>query len=238
MAQYKRILLKLSGEALGGDTGIGFDAGALEQICGQVKGVHEKGVEVGIVVGAGNIFRGMPAAQGGMNRVTGDQMGMLGTMINGLALMDRFEGMGITTNVLSARAVEEFIEPFDLKTANRYLSENHIVIFVGGTGNPFFTTDTAAALRAIQIQADVLLKGTKVDGVYDADPAKVPSAKKYETVTYSEVLSKDLRVMDATAIALCRENSIPIEVFNLTKKGTLLKVIKGEKPGTSVTQED
>ena len=238
MAEYKRILLKLSGEALAGKLGSGFDPAALSSICEQVKEVHDKGVQVGIVVGAGNIFRGMPASEGGMDRVTGDQMGMLGTMINGLALMDKFENMGISANVLSARAVEEFIEPFDLKKAVHYLSDGHIVIFVGGTGNPFFTTDTAASLRAIQIGADVLLKGTKVDGVYDGDPVKDLTATKFETITYSEVLSRGLRVMDATAIALCRENKIPIEVFDLTTDGTLLKVIRGEKPGTTVTEEE
>ncbi len=234
MAAYKRILLKLSGEALAGSQGRGFDAGSLESICRQIADVNRLGVEVAVVVGGGNIFRGLPASSGGMDRVTADQMGMLGTIINGLALMDTLERIGVSASVLSARRVEELAEPFDRTTALRYLSEKRVVVFVAGTGNPFFSTDTAAALRAAQIGADAVLKGTKVDGVYDRDPVKHPDAKKFHTISFDEALRLDLRVMDATAFALCRDNGIPIIVFNLTKNGTLFSVVNGDSPGTLV----
>jgi len=234
MVRYRRILLKLSGEALSGGRGYGFDTGTIQSLCRQVKDVCGLGVETAIVVGAGNLFRGLKASEGGMDRVTADQMGMLGTMMNGLALRDAFGRIGVPSAVLSARAVDELIEPFDRDRAVEYLGEGRVVVFVGGTGNPFFTTDTAAALRAAQIQADAVLKGTKVDGVYDGDPVADPSAKKFDTITYEEVLNRGLGVMDLTAVTMCSENDIPIVVFNLTEEGTLLKVVKGEPVGTVV----
>jgi len=237
MAEFQRILLKLSGEALAGSRGRGFDEAAIELICRQVAEVRDLGVEVAVVVGGGNIFRGFTASSGGMDRVTADQMGMLATMINGLAIMDTLERVGAPATVLSARRVDELIEPFDRGTAVRLLKQGHVVIFVGGTGNPYFSTDTAAALRAAQIGADAILKGTKVDGVYDDDPLKNPSAKKFDVLTFDEALKRDLRVMDATAFAMCRDNTIPIIVFNLTKNGTLLRVVNGESPGTIVKGE-
>lgn len=234
MAIYSRILLKLSGEALAGSQGHGFEAAALDRICGQIADVRDHGVQIAIVVGAGNIFRGLPASERGLDRVTADQMGMLGTMINGLALRNTFQSMGVPAVVMSARAVEETIEAFNRDRAVGYLEAGRIVIFVGGTGNPFFTTDTAAALRAAQIEADVVLKGTKVDGVYDGDPMKNPGAKKYPVVSFDEVLARGLKVMDAAAFAMCRDNNIPIVVFNMIEEGMLLRVINGEPLGTMV----
>ena len=234
MSSYRRILLKLSGEALSGKRGYGFDSTAIETISRQVKEVHDLGIETAVVVGGGNIFRGLEASADGMNRVTADQMGMLGTMINGLALQDSLEKTGVSVRVLSSRSVDELVEPFNRRQTLGYLEQGHIVIFVGGTGNPFFSTDTAASLRAAQIDADVILKGTKVDGVYDGDPVKDPAAKKFDTITFGEVLNLGLKVMDSTAIAMCRDNNIPVVVFNLTKEGTLLRVVNGEPLGTIV----
>jgi len=236
MAHYKRILLKLSGEALAGNRGYGFDGAALTRICGEIGDVRALGVQTGIVVGAGNIFRGLAASEGGMDRVTADQMGMLGTMINGLALRDAFERAGVPATVFSARAIDELVEPFDRSHAIRCLDDGRIAIFVAGTGNPFFTTDTAAALRAAQISADVLFKGTKVDGVYDGDPMKNPDAVKFDKLTFDEALARGLKVMDAAAFAMCRDNGIPIVVFDMTTVGTLLRIINGEPLGTVVTR--
>lgn len=234
MSSYRRILLKLSGEALSGKQGYGFDSTALKTISRQVKEVHDLGIETAVVIGGGNIFRGLEASAEGMNRVTADQMGMLGTMINGLALQDTLEKTGVSVRVLSSRSVDELVEPFNRRQTLGYLKQGHIVIFVGGTGNPFFSTDTAASLRAAQIDADVILKGTKVDGVYDGDPVKNPAARKFDTITFDEVLNLGLKVMDSTAIAMCRDNNIPVVVFNLTKEGTLLRVVNGEPLGTIV----
>lgn len=236
MPVYQRILLKLSGEALSGARGYGFDTAAMNRICREIGDVRAKGVQTGIVVGAGNIFRGLAASEGGMDRVTADQMGMLGTMINGLALRDTFTRLGIPSAVLSARAAEELVEPFDRSRAIRLLEEGTVVVFVAGTGNPFFTTDTAAALRAAQISADVLLKGTKVDGVYDGDPVKNPGAVKFNEITFDEALARGLRVMDAAAFAMCRDNGVPIVVFDMTTGGTLPRIIDGESLGTVVKQ--
>ena len=238
MTIYRRILLKLSGEALAGQQGYGFDSAAIETLCRQIKEVHDLGIEAAVVVGGGNIFRGLAASAEGMDRVTADNMGMLGTIINGLALQNALEKAGVSARILSSRSVEELVEPFNRRRAVQYLEQGHIVIFVGGTGNPFFSTDTAASLRAAQINADVILKGTKVDGVYDGDPVKNPAVKKFDTITFDEVLNRDLRVMDATAIAMCRENNISIVVFNLTREGTLLRVINGEPVGTIVKEND
>ncbi|MFC1693531.1 UMP kinase [Candidatus Latescibacterota bacterium] len=237
MAIYKRILLKLSGEALSGEQRYGFDKQVIASFCRQIKEIHEKGVQIALVVGGGNIFRGMTASGGGMKRVTADHMGMLATVINGLALQDELEKSGMTARVLSAFAIEGIVEPFNTTNAVSYLETGQIVIFVGGTGNPYFSTDTAASLRAAQINADSILKGTKVDGVFDADPVKVGTAKKFDTITFNEMLSHSLKVMDSTAIAMCRENNIPIIVFNLTREGTLLRVINGEPVGTIVKEE-
>ena len=238
MSRYKRVLLKLSGEALSGKLGYGFDSHATDAISSQIKDVYDSGVQLAIVVGGGNIFRGLEASADGMDRVTADHMGMFATMINGLALQDALEKTGIPARILSSRSVEELVEPFNRRQAIWYLENGHIVIFVGGTGNPFFSTDTAASLRAAQINADVILKGTKVDGVYEGDPVKDPSVKKFNVISFSEVLNRGLQVMDATAIAMCRENNIPVIVFNLTSAGTLYKVINGEQVGTIVKEND
>jgi len=238
MAIYRRILLKLSGEALSGKQGYGFERGAIETLCRQIGEVHALGVQTAVVIGGGNIFRGLAASVGGMNRVTADSMGMLATIINSLALQDALEKAGVSSRVFSSLPIEELVEPFNAKRAVRNLEEGLIVIFAGGTGNPFFSTDTAASLRAAQIDADVILKGTKVDGIYDGDPAHDPSVKKFDTITYNEVLNRDLRVMDATAITMCRENNIPVVVFNVTKEGTFLRLVKGEPVGTTVKEDD
>lgn len=237
MAIYNRILLKLSGETLSGKQGYGFDSEAVDIVCRQIKDVRALGLQIAVVIGGGNIFRGLASSAEGMNRVTADNMGMLATIINGLALQDALEKIGVPSHVFSSRAVEELVAPFNTNQAVRYLEKGHIVIFVGGTGNPFFSTDTASSLRAAQINADVILKGTKVDGVYDGDPVKNPSAKKFDTITFNEVLSRDLKVMDATAIAMCRENNIPVVVFNFNRQGEFLRLIKGEPVGTTVKEE-
>ena len=236
MGSYHRILLKLSGEALAGKQGYGFEPTALKTVCAQIAEIGRRGVQVAIVVGGGNIFRGLAASAQGMDRVTADHMGMLATIINGLALKDVLNGIGIGAQVYSARGVDEIVRPFDRDDALRHLEAGDIVVFTGGTGNPFFSTDSAASLRAAQIEADAVLKGTKVDGVYDGDPVKNPTAKKFDVITYTEVLSRGLKVMDATAIAMCRDNGIPIRVFNLTIEGELLRVINGEPVGTIVKE--
>jgi len=238
MAAFKRILLKLSGEALAGKQGYGIDPGAIDIICNQIREVHDLGVEVAIVVGGGNIFRGLKASAQGMDRVNADYMGMLATIINGLALQDALEKKNVYTRLMSALSIVQLAEPFISRRAVRHLEKGRIVIFSGGTGNPYFSTDTAAALRAVQIKADVILKGTKVDGVYEGDPVKDPAFKKFDTISFNKVLERGLAVMDATSIAMCRENRIPIVVFNLTTEGTLLRVVNGEPVGTIVKEDD
>jgi uridylate kinase len=237
MPAYKRILLKLSGEALSGKQGYGIDADAINSMCCQIKDIHDLGVDVAIVVGGGNIFRGLKASAKGMDRVNADYMGMLATIINGLALQDMLEKKGIMTRLMSAITMVQLAEPFISRRAVRHLEKGRVVIFAGGTGNPYFSTDTAASLRAVQIKADVILKGTKVDGVYEGDPFLNPDFKKFDVISFSEVLELDLAVMDATAIAMCRENKIPIVIFNMTKEGNLLRVVNGEHVGTIVKED-
>jgi len=237
MPAYKRILLKLSGEALAGKQGFGIDSAAIDSICSQIKAVYTLGVQVALVVGGGNIFRGLRASAKGMDRVNADYMGMLATVINGLALQDALEKKNVYTRLMSAITMVQLAEPFISRRAVRHLEKGRIVIFAGGTGNPYFSTDTAAALRAVQIKADVILKGTKVDGVYEGDPVLNPAFKKFDTVSFNAVLEQGLAVMDATAIAMCRENKIPIVVFNLTVEGNLLRVVNGEPVGTIVKEE-
>jgi uridylate kinase len=237
MPAFKRILLKLSGEALAGKQGFGIDSAAIDTICSQIKVVYTQGVQVALVVGGGNIFRGLKASAKGMDRVNADYMGMLATVINGLALQDALEKKNIFTRLMSAITMVQLAEPFISRRAVRHLEKGRIVIFAGGTGNPYFSTDTAAALRAVQIKADVILKGTKVDGVYEGDPLLNPAFKKFDTVSFNTVLEQGLAVMDATAIAMCRENKIPIVVFNLTEEGNLLRVVNGESVGTIVKED-
>ncbi|MFM1770889.1 MAG: UMP kinase [Flavobacteriia bacterium] len=232
--KYQRILLKLSGEALMGDKQFGIDNSRLVQYAKEIKAVWEKGVEVAIVIGGGNIFRGVQAEQGGMERTQGDYMGMLATMINSMALQSALESAGVPTRLQSAIEMKQICEPFIKRRAVRHLEKNRVVIFGAGTGNPFFTTDTAASLRAIEIESDVVLKGTRVDGIYTADPEKDPSATKYDTVTFNEVYEKGLNVMDMTAFTLCNENKLPIIIFDMNKEGNLLKLVSGENIGTKV----
>ncbi len=232
--KYQRILLKLSGEALMGDKQFGIDNSRLVQYAHEIKAVWEKGIEVAIVVGGGNIFRGVQAEQGGMERTQGDYMGMLATMINSMALQSALESAGVPTRLQSAIEMKQICEPFIKRRAVRHLEKSRVVIFGAGTGNPFFTTDTAASLRAIEIEADVVLKGTRVDGIYTADPEKDPTATKYETVTFNEVYEKGLNVMDMTAFTLCNENKLPIIIFDMNKEGNLLRLVTGENIGTKV----
>lgn len=232
--KYKRILLKLSGESLMGKKQFGIDNQRLEQYANDIKGICKEGVEVAIVIGGGNIFRGVQAEEGGMDRTHGDYMGMLATMINSMALQAALESKGVDTRLQSAIKMEQIAEPFIRRRAVRHLEKGRVVIFGAGTGNPFFTTDTAASLRAIEIEADVILKGTRVDGIYTADPEKDPKATKYDTVTFEEVYAKGLKVMDMTAFTLCNENKLPIIVFDMDKPGNLHKVVVGEKVGTLV----
>jgi uridylate kinase len=232
--KYQRILLKLSGEALMGDKQFGIDNSRLVQYAQEIKAVWEKGVEVAIVIGGGNIFRGVQAEQGGMERTQGDYMGMLATMINSMALQSALESAGVPTRLQSAIEMKQICEPFIKRRAVRHLEKDRVVIFGSGTGNPFFTTDTAASLRAIEIEADVVLKGTRVDGIYTADPEKDPNATKYDTVTFNEVYEKGLNVMDMTAFTLCNENKLPIIIFDMNKGGNLLKLVSGENIGTKV----
>jgi uridylate kinase len=233
--KYKRILLKLSGEALLGTQKFGIDSGVVEHISNEIAGIKETGIEIGIVIGGGNIYRGLAAAQQGVDRVTGDQMGMLATVINSLALQNALEMREIYTRVQSAIKMDEIAEPFIRRRAIRHLEKKRVVIFAAGTGSPYFTTDTAAALRAIEIKADVIIKGTKVDGVYDSDPEKNSDAKMFDNLEYNEVLEKNLRVMDMTSITLCKENDLPIQVFNMNVEGNLGKLISGEKIGTIIS---
>tara|TARA_R110000796_G_scaffold37722_4_gene95428 strand:- start:344347 stop:345054 length:708 start_codon:yes stop_codon:yes gene_type:complete len=232
--QYKRILLKLSGEALMGDRQYGIDPKRLSEYADEIKEVVAKGIEIAIVIGGGNIFRGVAGASNGMDRVQGDHMGMLATVINGLALQSALEEKGIQTRLQSAIKINEVAEPFIRRRAMRHLEKGRVVIFGGGTGNPYFTTDSAAVLRAIEIEADVILKGTRVDGIYTSDPEKDKTATKFDTITFKDVLTKGLKVMDTTAFTLSQENELPIVVFDMNKKGNLLKLVSGENIGTVV----
>ena len=231
---YKRVLLKLSGEALAAEQGYGIDPHTITSIANEVKGVVASGVQLALVIGGGNIFRGLAASSKGMDRANADYMGMLATMINSLAMQDALEKIGVDTRVQSAIAMQEVAEPYIRRRAVRHLEKGRVVIFGAGTGNPYFTTDTAASLRAMEIGADVILKGTKVDGVYSADPKKDPDAVKFRSLTYIDVLKKGLQVMDATAISLCMDNSLPIIVFDVTIAGNVEKVVMGEEIGTIV----
>ena len=234
---YKRILLKLSGEALMGDKAFGIDPNTIRQFALDIKEVVDLGVEVAVVVGGGNIFRGLQAADTGVDRVSGDYMGMLATVMNGVALQNAAEQAGVDTRLISAIQMREIAEPFIPKRAKRHLEKGRLVIFASGTGNPYFTTDSGAALRASEIGADVVLKGTKVDGIYEEDPVKNPQAKRYSEVTFNDVIQYNLGVMDMTAFTLCQENAMPIVVFNMNTVGNLLRVVKGEKIGTLVNRE-
>jgi uridylate kinase len=232
--RFKRILLKLSGEALMGEGKYGISPKVLQEIAQEIHEVIELGVEVGVVIGGGNIFRGVSASTEGMDRASADYMGMLATVINALALQDSLEKLAVFTRVQSAIDMQQLAEPYIRRRAVRHLEKGRVVIFAAGTGNPYFTTDTAASLRAMEIHADVILKATKVDGIYSADPVKDPSATKYKTLTYLDVLKKNLKVMDSTAISLCMDNNLPIIVFDLGQPGNILKVVMGEDVGTLV----
>jgi uridylate kinase len=231
---YRRVLLKLSGEALMGGQQFGVDQDVLKQYSEEIRSVTDLGVQVGIVIGGGNIFRGVSNSPTGIDKVTGDHMGMLATLINSLALQNALERDGAVTRLMSAIRVDVVAEPFIRRRAIRHLEKNRIVIFGAGTGNPYFTTDTAAALRAVEIEADVIIKGTRVDGVYDSDPERNPGAFKFEEISYLDVLRKDLKVMDMTAITLCKENTLPILVFNMNTPGNFRRLILGERVGTRV----
>lgn len=233
--QLKRVLLKLSGESLASADNYGIDAAKLSLYTNEIKTLVDAGVQVGIVIGGGNIFRGVKGNSTGVDRVQGDYMGMLATIINGLAIQSGLENSGIKSKVLSGIAISHLCEPMSRRTAINYLESGYVVIVSGGTGNPFFTTDTAAALRAIEIKADVILKGTRVDGIYTADPEKDKSATKFDTLTFDEAYSKQLNIMDLTAFTLCKENNMPVIVFDINKSGNLQKLISGEKIGTLVT---
>ena len=233
--KYKRILLKLSGESLMGEKQFGIDNKRINSYAQQIKEIKKLGIEIAIVIGGGNIFRGVQAEEGGMDRTHGDYMGMLATMINSMALQSALESNGVMTRLQSAIEMKEIAEPFVRRKAVRHLEKGRVVIFGAGTGNPFFTTDSAASLRAIEINADVILKGTRVDGIYTADPEKDKNATKYDHITFDSVYSKGLNVMDLTAFTLCKENNLPIIVFNMDKPGNLLKLLKGEKIGTLVS---
>ena len=232
--RYRRILLKISGEVLTGDGNFGVDAGVMRQIAGEIKEVKSLGVEVGIVIGGGNIFRGMAASSRGMDRASADYMGMLATVMNAIALQDALEKIDVHTRVQTAIEMRQVAEPYIRRRAIRHLEKGRVVIFAGGTGNPYFTTDTTASLRAMEIGAEAILKATKVDGIYNVDPLLNKRARKFDELTYLDVLKKQLKVMDATAISLCMDHQIPIIVFNLKKKGNVKRVILGEKVGTKV----
>lgn len=234
LPKYKRVLLKLSGESLMGDRNYGIDSHMLEQYASDIKEVTDIGVEVAVVIGGGNIYRGMNEQETGIERAQGDYMGMLATVINGMALQAALEKAGVKTRLQSAIKMEQVAEPYIRRKAMRHLEKGRVVIFGAGTGNPYFTTDTAGSLRAIEIKADVILKGTRVDGIYTADPEKDPTAKKFNTVSFDEVISKGLKVMDMTAFTLCQENQLPIIVFDMNKEGNLLNVVSGKKIGTLV----
>lgn len=233
--KYRRIMLKLSGEILAGDKGFGIDSNIIGKLVNEIYDVQELGIEVAIVIGGGNIFRGVQAGAQGLDRASGDYMGMLGTTINALALQNVLEQRGVDTRVMSAIEMRAIAEPYIRRRATRHLEKQRVVIFAAGTGNPYFTTDTAASLRAMEIHADVLLKGTKVDAVYDSDPAKNKDAKPFERLTFMNVLQNELKVMDAAAISLCMENNLPIIVFNIGVEGNLRKIVTGENIGTLVT---
>ena len=232
--KYNRILLKLSGESLMGSGQYGIDPERLNQYSNEIKAVVEEGIQVAIVIGGGNIYRGVQAEESGIDRVQGDYMGMLATVINGMALQSSMERIGLFTRLMSGINMEQVCEPFIRRRAIRHLEKGRIVIFGAGIGNPYFTTDSTASLRAIEIQADVVLKGTRVDGVYTADPEKDPSAKRYSTLTFREAYEKNLNIMDMTAFTLCQENGLPVIVFDMNKPGNLLKILKGEKSGTLI----
>jgi uridylate kinase len=232
--RYKRILLKLSGEILAGAAGYGLDEDVLHGIAAEIAAVHRSGVQIGVVLGGGNIFRGLAAASRGMDRVAADSMGMLATVINSLALQHALEKQGVFTRVQSAIDMHKVAEPFIRRRAVRHLEKGRVVIFAAGTGNPYFTTDTAAALRAIEVGAEVILKGTRVDGVYDKDPEQYGDASRYETITYLDVLKQGLKVMDSTAVSLCMDNKLPIIVFDVGRPGNLARVVDGEPVGTLV----
>ncbi len=232
--KYKRVLLKLSGESLMGDQGFGIDANMLKHYGQQIKQIVDMGVEVAIVIGGGNIFRGLSASSSGIERVQGDYMGMMATVINGMALQSSLESAGLYTRLISAIEMRQIAEPYIRRRAIRHLEKGRVVIFSAGTGNPYFTTDSAAALRANEIDADVILKGTRVDGIYSADPEKDPTATKYDSISFSEAISKGLNVMDMTAFTMCQENDLPIIVFDINEEDNLIKLIQGEEVGTIV----
>jgi uridylate kinase len=233
--QYRRVLLKLSGEALMGDLDYGIEPKVIQRIAAEIATARNTGIEIAIVIGGGNIFRGAGLARAGMDRVTGDYMGMLATVMNALAIQDALESLDVYARVMSALQINEVCEDYIRRRAVRHLEKGRVVILAAGTGNPFFTTDTAASLRAIEIGADVLLKATKVDGVYDADPVSNPDAKRFETVSYDQVLSDKLSVMDATAIVMCRDNNLPLRIFDLTRENALVQAMSGDDIGTVVT---
>jgi len=232
--KYKRVLLKLSGEALMGHQKYGIDSDVLSSYAKDIKSIVDKECQIAIVIGGGNIYRGIQSEKSGFDRVQGDHMGMLATIINGMALQSALESLNIETRLQTAIRMEQIAEPYIRRRAIRHLEKNRVVIFGGGTGNPYFTTDTAAALRAVEIEADTILKGTRVDGVYSADPEKDKNATKFETITFDEAYNLDLKIMDLTAFTLCKENKLPINVFNMNTKGNLLKVCEGKKVGTLI----
>ncbi len=235
---YRRVLLKISGEALMGSQNYGIDTAVAHAVAEEVKAVHDLGIEVAVVVGGGNIFRGVSKSAGNMNRSSADYIGMLATVMNGVVLQDAFEKLGVFTRVMSAIEIPELAEPFIYRRATRHLEKGRVVIFVAGTGNPYFTTDSAAALRALEIKADAIFKATKVDGIYSADPMLDPTAERYEHITYQEVLEKQLKVMDASAISLCMDNNLPIIVFNMRQSGNILRAVRGDMTvGTRVGVE-
>ena len=231
---YNRILLKLSGEVIAGKKGFGIDYQKASELALEIKSLHEMNIDIGLIIGAGNIFRGMQAASKGMERVSGDYLGMLATIMNAITMQDALEKINVETRTLSAITVSQISEPYIRRRALRHLDKKRVVIVAGGTGNPYFTTDTAAALRATELKAEVLIKGTKVDGVYDKDPVLNSDAKKFKKLNYSEVISKNLRVMDLTAITLCKENNLPVQVFDINKYGNLRKLVLGKDIGTII----
>jgi uridylate kinase len=232
---YRRILLKVSGESLMGSKDFGIDPSVLGRYASEIAGLQKEGLEIGVVIGGGNIYRGVENSSDGVDKVTGDQMGMLATIMNGLALQSALEHRGVFTRLLSPIKMDEIAEPFIRRRSIRHLEKGRVVIFGAGTGNPYFTTDTAAALRAVEIGANVIIKGTRVDGVFDSDPEKNPNAVRYQEISYLDVLKKDLKVMDLTAITLCRENKMPIIVFNMNTEGALRRLVMGERVGTIVS---
>ena len=235
--KYKRVLLKLSGESLMGSQGFGIDNNVLDFFSAEIKKIYDEGVELGLVIGGGNIYRGLSAASQGIDRAMGDQMGMLATVINALALQNAIEKRGIFTRLMSAIKMEEIAEPYIRRRAIRHLEKRRVVIFGAGTGHPFFSTDTAASLRAVEINADVIVKGTRVEGVFDSDPEKNPEAFKFDNISYMDVLKKNLRIMDLTAISLCQENDLPMIVFNMDVPDNLLRLVRGEEVGTLITHQ-